>query len=57
MQRVAYVGVIAVVTVIILSGLAIWKPVQFQELAALMGGYEARGSCIFSACGPSWCLS
>ena len=23
-----------------LSGLAIWKPVQLQELAALMGGYE-----------------
>jgi thiosulfate reductase cytochrome b subunit len=23
-----------------LSGLAIWKPVQFQELAALMGDYE-----------------
>ena len=25
---------------LVLSGLAIWKPVQFQELAALMGGYE-----------------
>jgi len=24
----------------ILSGLAIWKPVQLQELAAPMGGYE-----------------
>ena len=22
------------------SGLAIWKPVQFQEIAAVMGGYE-----------------
>ena len=39
-QRAAYVGVICVVTVLVLSGLAIWKPVQFQELAALMGGYE-----------------
>ena len=27
--------------VAILSGLAIWKPVQLQELTALMGGFEA----------------
>jgi thiosulfate reductase cytochrome b subunit len=27
--------------VIVLSGLAIWKPVQLQELTALFGGYEA----------------
>jgi thiosulfate reductase cytochrome b subunit len=26
--------------VLVLSGLAIWKPVQLQELAFLMGGYE-----------------
>ncbi len=39
-QRAAYVGVICVGIVLILSGLSIWKPVQFQELAALMGGYE-----------------
>jgi thiosulfate reductase cytochrome b subunit len=26
--------------VLVLSGLAIWKPVQLQEIAALMGGYE-----------------
>jgi thiosulfate reductase cytochrome b subunit len=25
----------------VLSGLAIWKPVQLQELTALFGGYEA----------------
>ena len=25
---------------LILSGLAIWKPVQLQGLAGLMGGYE-----------------
>jgi thiosulfate reductase cytochrome b subunit len=24
----------------VLSGLAIWKPVQLQELAAVFGGYE-----------------
>ena len=34
---------------LILSGLAIWKPVQFQELAALMGGYE--GARIVAFCG------
>ena len=39
-QRAAYVGVIAVIVVLVLSGLAIWKPVQFQELAALMGGFD-----------------
>ncbi len=39
-QRFAYLGVIAVLFVLVLSGLAIWKPVQFQHIAALMGGYE-----------------
>jgi thiosulfate reductase cytochrome b subunit len=39
-QRAAYVGVIGVLVVLVLSGIAIWKPVQFQGLAALMGGFE-----------------
>lgn len=39
-QRAAYVGIVCVLVLLVLSGLAIWKPVQFQELAALMGGYE-----------------
>ena len=39
-QRAAYLGVICVIVALVLSGLAIWKPVQFQEIAALMGGYE-----------------
>jgi thiosulfate reductase cytochrome b subunit len=39
-QRAAYIGVLCVGAMLVLSGLAIWKPVQFQELAALMGGYE-----------------
>lgn len=38
-QRLAYVGVLAVIFVTILSGLAIWKPTQFQIIGALMGGY------------------
>src|SRR4051812_36597564 len=39
-QRAAYLALILALVVMILSGLAIWKPVQLQELAALMGGYE-----------------
>ena len=40
LQRAAYLGIIVVGIVLVLSGLAIWKPVQFQEIGALMGGYE-----------------
>jgi len=40
-QRLLYVGVIAAGVVIVGSGLSIWKPVQFQELVAVFGGYDA----------------
>ena len=39
-QRAAYLAIILCLVVLVLSGLAIWKPVQFQEIAWLMGGYE-----------------
>ena len=39
-QRASYVGVLIAGVVIVASGLALWKPVQLQELAALFGGYE-----------------
>jgi thiosulfate reductase cytochrome b subunit len=39
-QRLLYLGVILAGIVVVLSGLAIWKPVQLQELTALFGGYE-----------------
>jgi thiosulfate reductase cytochrome b subunit len=39
-QKLLYVGVICAGIVIVLSGLSIWKPVQFQEITALFGGYE-----------------
>ena len=39
-QRAAYLALIVALVLIVLSGLAIWKPVQLQELTALMGGYE-----------------
>ena len=40
-QKLLYLGVILAGVVIVLSGLAIWKPVQLQELTALLGGYDA----------------
>jgi thiosulfate reductase cytochrome b subunit len=40
-QKLLYLGVILAGMVIVLSGLAIWKPVQLQELTAVFGGYDA----------------
>ena len=40
-QKTLYLGVILAGVVVVLSGLSIWKPVQFQELTALFGGYDA----------------
>ncbi len=39
-QRAAYLALIFFLVVLVLSGLAIWKPVQLYWLAALMGDYE-----------------
>jgi thiosulfate reductase cytochrome b subunit len=39
-QKLLYTGVIACGVIIVLSGISIWKPVQFQELTALFGGYD-----------------
>jgi len=39
-QKMLYAGVILTGILIVLSGLSIWKPVQFQELTALFGGYD-----------------
>ncbi len=39
-QRVLYAGIMLVGILIVLSGLAIWKPVQLQYLTALFGGYD-----------------
>jgi thiosulfate reductase cytochrome b subunit len=40
-QKLCYLGVILAGLVIVLSGLALWKPVQLQGLTGLFGGYEA----------------
>jgi len=39
-QKLLYIGVILCGMLIVLTGLSIWKPVQFQELTALFGGYD-----------------
>jgi thiosulfate reductase cytochrome b subunit len=39
-QRLAYAGVLLAGVLVVLSGLALWKPIQLQELAWLFGGYE-----------------
>jgi len=39
-QKAAYLGAILLIAGLILSGLAIWKPVQLYWLAALMGDFE-----------------
>jgi thiosulfate reductase cytochrome b subunit len=39
-QKLLYLGVILAGVVIVLSGLSIWKPVQFQEITSLFGGYD-----------------
>jgi thiosulfate reductase cytochrome b subunit len=40
-QKLLYLGVLLAGLIIAASGLALWKPVQLQELARLFGGYEA----------------
>ena len=40
LQRVAYGSALVLALLEVLSGFAIWKPVQLSWLAALMGGYD-----------------
>jgi thiosulfate reductase cytochrome b subunit len=39
-QKVLYLGVMAVGVLIVISGLALWKPVQFSELVNLFGSFQ-----------------
>jgi thiosulfate reductase cytochrome b subunit len=39
-QKFAYLAVIVDIVIVILSGLAVWKSVQFPLLRTLMGGYD-----------------
>ncbi len=40
-QKLFYLGVVLVIVLTVLSGLASWKSVQFPLLRVLMGGYDA----------------
>ncbi len=48
-QRLLYVGIILTGIVIVLSGLSIWKPVQFQTLTSFFGGYDTARYVHFAA--------
>ncbi len=39
-QKLLYIGVLSIGVMIVISGLAIWKPVQFSELLALFGSFQ-----------------
>lgn len=39
-QKLAYLGVMLALVVVVLSGLVVWKPVQFPLLRAVMGDYD-----------------
>src|SRR5262249_10302555 len=39
-QKLLYIGIMLVGIVVVLSGLSIWKPVQFSELAALFYDFQ-----------------
>lgn len=40
-QKLLYIGVICTGLLTLLSGLSIWKPIQFSELLALFGGFQS----------------
>jgi len=51
-QKLAYLGAIALLVLVVLSGLAVWKSVQFPLLRELMGGFDnARVVHFFSMSG------
>lgn len=39
-QKLLYAGILGVILLAILSGIALWKPVQFQGLAMFFGGFQ-----------------
>lgn len=48
-QRLMYWMVLAAGVMVVISGLAIWKPIQLQELVALLGGYDIARYVHFAA--------
>ncbi|MBV8744328.1 MAG: cytochrome b/b6 domain-containing protein [Xanthobacteraceae bacterium] len=39
-QRLLYIGILLVGVLIVTTGLVLWKPIQFSELTALLGGFQ-----------------
>ena len=39
-QKILYVGIMLIGILIVISGLSLWKPVQFSELAVLFGSFQ-----------------
>lgn len=48
-QKLLYLGILVTAVVIVLSGLSIWKPVQFQVLTSFFGGYNTARYVHFAA--------
>ncbi len=48
-QKLLYLGILLTGVVIVLSGLSIWKPVQFQALTSFFGGYNTARYVHFAA--------
>jgi thiosulfate reductase cytochrome b subunit len=48
-QKLLYVGILLTGVVIVLSGLSIWKPVQFHALTSFFGGYDTARYVHFAA--------
>jgi thiosulfate reductase cytochrome b subunit len=48
-QKLLYLGIIVTGITIVLSGLSIWKPVQFQALTSFFGGYNTARYVHFAA--------
>ena len=48
-QKVLYLGILLTGVVIVLSGVSIWKPVQFHVLTSFFGGYDTARYVHFAA--------
>jgi thiosulfate reductase cytochrome b subunit len=48
-QKVLYLGILLIGVLIVVSGLSIWKPVQFQWLTGFFGGYDTARYVHFAA--------
>jgi len=48
-QKLLYLGILLTGFVIVASGVSIWKPVQFQHLTSLFGGYNTARYVHFAA--------